>query len=327
MEPMNILVTGGAGYIGANLVFELLNNDIGHKITILDNLQNCKHNDVYLTDKFPKYLRVIRGEIEDIDNLLFDEYFDVVVHLGANAYVNESVEYPDKYLGKNLISTYAVADYCKRTRVKQVLFSSTCAVYGSCKLKINENSPTIPESPYGFSKLFSETILQKKLCGVSTLTIFRFFNVAGANTIFRGGEYHSNETHLIPVLFERVLSDSIVSIFGNDYNTHDGTCLREYVHVLDIVDAHKKAIEICAPGIFNLGTSNPISNLEVLHEIEKVVKKTPNLQFSNRRPGDAESLYSDYSKAKLILNWVPLNSELHNIVLDYYNWLKLDKHR
>lgn len=316
----NILITGGAGYIGSILIYKLKINNAKIKITILDNLQNCD-NTKHITSKFPD-ICVKKGEIEDINIIFPDVAFDIIIHLGANAYVGESINKPDKYFGKNVNATYEVAKYAQKTKPKHLLFSSTCAVYGSQNVELTETSRIIPDSPYGYSKIFSENILTDAISQDTCLTIFRFFNIAGAIPEFSGGEHHTVETHLIPILVNKVINNEPISIFGSDYNTKDGTCVREYVHVVDIAEAHILAINNEVSGTFNLGTSNPISNLQVLQEVQKYLQKPAKFQFMDRRVGDAENLYSSYAQARLMLGWEPVNSNMQNIIKTYVSWFK-----
>jgi UDP-glucose 4-epimerase len=319
------LVTGGLGYIGSNFVFRMLSDYPDSHVTVLDNQVNCKGNDKYLKKAFGPNVSILIGEIENITTILKNKKFDVVVHLGANAYVGESVKNPNKYFGKNVNSTYALAQYCKKAGVKHIIFSSTCAVYGSYQDKIEESAALLPASPYGYSKLFSELVLKNEVNDDCSLTVFRFFNVAGANIKFKGGEFHVEETHLIPVLVNRALAEKEVFLFGGDYDTPDGTCLREYVHVADIVEAHMLSIKNRANGVFNLGCSKPISNFEVLRVVEKQLDKKINYSIRDRRHGDAISLFSCNQKAERELGWSPVNSNIEKIIRDYINWVELER--
>ena len=316
----NVLITGGAGYIGSILIFKLKKYYPKIKITVLDNLKNCD-NSLVLRNIFSDIEFKI-GEISDIEEIIVDNSYETIVHLGANAYVGESIDLPEKYFGQNVSSTYAVANFAKRTKPKHLLFSSTCAVYGSQHGELSEQSSIMPDSPYGYSKVFSENILKDLLTDETKLTIFRFFNVAGAIPAFEGGENHFLETHLIPVVVRKILKNEEISIFGKDYDTQDGTCEREYVHVEDIANAHLLALSKEIGGTYNLGTSKPISNLKVLKTVEKILKKPAKFKFSDRRPGDAEKLYSNYNQAKAMLGWSPINSNIENIIKTYVAWLE-----
>jgi len=321
MKYSEYLVTGGLGYIGSNFVYKLLTKCSDARVTILDNQINCKNNDIFLLEEFGERITIKIGEIDDIFNILTDQKFDVVVHLGANAYVGESMKTPHNYFGGNVTSTYQLARYCKSSGVKHVLFSSTCAVYGNFNDEINELTATSPESPYGYSKLFSENVLINELRNSCKLTIFRFFNVAGAEINFKGGEYHVDETHLVPILINKAIMNEEVVIYGDDYPTMDGSCLREYVHVSDIVHAHLLAISKSKEGVFNLGSSKPISNFEVLKKVETVLNTKIKFYVTDKRVGDAVSLRSSYSKAFAELGWYPKNSEIKNIIQSYVDWL------
>lgn len=314
---MRVLVTGGCGFIGANLIFEL-RQSFECEITIIDNLINCD-NSIHLHEVDPN-ISILYGEISHILPDLEDQDFDIVVHLGAYAYVGESIINSDKYFGDNVRSTYELAKFAKQKNVKQFIFSSTCAIYGSQEHLITEASNICPESPYGYSKYFCEQIIQNELQATCSVCIFRFFNVAGANPDFTGGEYHDPETHLIPIVISKALRREKIKIFGGDYETYDGTCIREYVHVKDIAKAHILAIQQANSGVFNLGSGQPVSNLTVLAKIEEHLGIDVEYEISDRRVGDAVSLVSSYKRANDQLGWVPDNSDIDQIIADYHQW-------
>ena len=325
MRYNKLLITGGLGYIGSNIVYQLHRSHPTADVVILDNQENCQFNDIYLNRLSSNKIKIIRGNIENINDLLPNEEFDAVIHLGANAYVGESVTNPNKYFGLNLTSTYELARFCRNTKVEQLIFSSTCAVYGTQSAILTERSELSPQSPYAYSKLFSEQILERELRGTTKLTVFRYFNVAGANPEFEGGEFHTTETHLIPVIFRKLENGEPITIFGGDYDTPDGTCVREYVHVSDIAEAHLKALKSGREGTFNLGSSQPNSNLQVLKHIERICNRSIQYSISERRTGDATCLHSSNKKAQRELGWLPKKSSLDKIINDYWEWLQIKR--
>lgn len=320
---MKLLITGGAGYIGSNIVETLATNFTSFDITVLDDGLRGGNLNALKNLKFP--VKIWQKKLEELSaNELVKFGFDIVIHSAANAYVGESYQKPHLYLGRNVLATSKLLAALDLSKTKKIIFSSTCAVYGTQSSKISEEANIAPESPYGWSKYICENLLESyaQRYGFS-LIIFRYFNVAGASVDFKSGEKHNPETHLIPLLYEAAIKSEIVDIFGSDYITKDGTCEREYVHIKDIVVAHLNALEVKFNkkiNHINLCTGNPFSVLEVVKTAEKVWNKTIHHRFNERRLGDAETLRGDFSNAKRLLDWEPTHSNLTEILNDYKGW-------
>lgn len=318
---MTVLVVGGAGYIGSHVNKYFSNS--GSQTVILDNLSRGFEYSV-------KWGTFVKGDIGDRDTLcdIFKRYkIDTVIHLSAFAYVGESVENPLVYYNNNVINTLILLDEMMRNNVKNIVFSSTCATFGEARyLPIDELHEQKPINPYGKTKLIIEYALEDyaKAYGLN-VCVLRYFNVAGCDPEGEIGENHDPETHLIPILF-RVASgiQDQLMIFGNDYITKDGTCVRDYIHVWDLADAHYKAAEYLKrnPGYhhFNLGNGEGFSVLEMIKEVEKIAGSTVNFSFVARRPGDPPILIGGSRKARESLGWEPRHSSLHEIILTAWNW-------
>lgn len=320
---MKILITGGTGYIGSNIIETIYEKYPDREVVIIDdNLRG--HNTHLLLSLNPKPKLIIKRLEELKKDELADYGFDIVIHCGANAYVGESVEKPELYLKRNVLGTIKLLESLNLFETKKIIFSSTCAVYGSSENEITENTIVSPESPYGWSKYICENILiNYALRHDLDLYVFRYFNVAGANPNFKSGERHSPETHLIPLLFNAATYNQQFNVFGNDYQTADGTCEREYVHVSDIVDAHIKAVDLqLSPSVkcINLCTGQPYSILNVISTAETVWNMPIKFTFQKRRKGDAEKLFGNYELANDLLGWKPSNSKLEQILKDYALW-------
>lgn len=319
---MNILVVGGAGYIGSHCVKKLL--EAGHKPFVVDNL-SYGHR-VASPEDIPFYNRDL-GDKESIKKILEDESIDAVMHFAAYAYVGESVEKPLKYYLNNVAATLHLLEAMLEAGVKKFVFSSSCATYGEPKeLPIKEDCPQAPINPYGQTKLDVENIL-KALAHADGLSFaaLRYFNAAGAALDGSIGEDHTPETHLIPIILETLLGQrDSVCIFGTDYPTPDGTCLRDYVHVEDLANAHVLALEkLDTTGtqlFLNLGTGKPHSVKEIISTVEKVTRRTVPVEEAPRRPGDPPALYADPTLAKETLNWTPLSSDIETIVSTAWAW-------
>lgn len=315
-----ILLTGGAGYIGSHCVKRLM--DKGFEVIVLDNLSRG-FRDAVLTPYF------VEGDIGDravLDNLFSEYDIDAAMHFSAFAYVGESVEQPAEYYYNNVSQTLKLLTACRDHGVKHFIFSSTCATYGDVKkIPIDETTPIAPLNPYGHSKRMVELILRDfdtaygmKHC------IFRYFNAAGADPSGKLSERHDPETHLIPLVLQvaRGTRENI-KIFGTDYDTPDGTCIRDYIHVNDLSDAHILGIDYLraenTSNIFNLGSENGFSVREVIDVCRDVTgHKIPEVEVG-RRPGDAPRLVADSTKAKSILKWDPSASNLKYIVETAWN--------
>lgn len=317
---MNILVTGGAGYIGSTTVKRL--QEKGHTVTVLDNL-------VY-GHKESVSGELIVGDLVDLDFLLRElgnRTFDAVIHFAAYALAGESMQDPYKYFYNNIIGGLNLLELMRKQGTKYIVFSSTCAIFGTPeKLPVSENESKKPESTYGESKLMFEKVLSwyDQIYGIKHVNL-RHFNAAGASLEFDLGERHNPETHIIPIAIETALGKrEKFSLFGTDYPTPDGTCIRDYIHIEDLATAHMQALDFVMKeqrsDSFNLGTGQGHSNLEVLDMVKKVsgidfpVEKLP------RRSGDPAMIYADNKKAKEILGFNPQHSDLQTIVESAWKW-------
>lgn len=320
---MKFLISGGTGYIGSNIIASIYEKYHVDELVIIDD-DSRGNNTKILLGMSPRPKLIIK-KLEELKKDELASYdFDVIIHCGANAYVGESVELPHLYLERNVLGTIKLLEALNLEKIKKFIFSSTCAVYGSPRNEISENTMISPESPYGWSKFICENILEGYAQRFKfNLFIFRFFNVAGANPNFECGERHNPETHLIPSLFNAAMGNNEFIIFGNDYATKDGTCEREYVHVSDIVEAHMKAIDLQSSPTakrINLCTGRPYSILQVIKAAEYIWKLPIKFKFCERRRGDAEKLLGNYHLANELLGWAPVNSQLEQILEDYAAW-------
>ncbi len=321
MRTKNILVTGGAGYIGSHTVKELKAND--YSVTVLDNLSNGRITSV-------DGVRYVTGDIGDYDkvvNILKSDRIDAVIHFAALAYVGESVSDPRKYYDNNVVRGKLLLDAVVDSGVKKIVFSSTCATYGIPEeIPIKETEKQYPINPYGRTKLIFEQMMgdYEKAYGLKYVSL-RYFNAAGADAGGRMGENHNPETHVIPILLENALGiRNGFSVFGTDYNTRDGSCVRDYIHVTDLADAHVRAVEYLFKNgksdSFNLGTGNGVTVLELVKAVERITGKKLNVSLEGRRPGDPDELIADNTKAESVLGWVPSHSSIDNIIRTAWNW-------
>ena len=320
---MSVLVCGGAGYIGSHTVSELL--DRGEDVVVADNLQKG-HKKAVLGGK------LMIGDLRDsdfLDKVFSENTIDSVIQFAADSLVGESVEDPLKYYNNNVVSTLSLLSKMKQYGVDKIVFSSTAATYGEPQnIPIMETDPTIPTNPYGQTKLAVEKAL--KWCYEAydiKYTALRYFNAAGAHISGKIGEDHNPETHLIPIILQAALGqrDSI-TIFGDDYNTEDGTCVRDYIHVTDLADAHILALDkMRADGksnIYNLGNGNGFSVKEVVDITRKVTGVDIKAELGERRPGDPAILVASSEKAKKELNWKPKYNDLGTIIETALKWHK-----
>ncbi|MEY4683138.1 MAG: UDP-glucose 4-epimerase GalE [Candidatus Nanopelagicaceae bacterium] len=313
---MRILVTGGAGYIGATAVAMLL--EAGYEVTVLDDL-STGHSDV-----IPTEAKFVKGSLlsnQDLDEALTG--CDAVMHFAAKSLVGESVEKPDLYAEVNVGGSKALFSKMKAHGIKKIVLSSTAATYGEPKrVPISENDEPAPKNPYGATKLEIDRMVATS--GFSAISL-RYFNVAGALQSANGwlAERHNPETHLIPNIL-KATNDAPVKIFGTDWPTEDGTCIRDYIHVVDLIEAHIKALETLPEAkheIINLGSGDGYSVRQVIAAAEKAVgHKIPAIE-SERRAGDPAILIADITKAKSYLNWQP-NRGIDQMVLDTWNSIK-----
>ena len=322
-----ILVTGGAGYIGSHVNKEL--NRQGYVTLVLDNLYTG-HKELVKKGIF------IEGDFGDnkLLRMIFKEYpIEAVCHLAAFTEVDESVEQPLKYYENNVKNTITLLDVMLENKVKKFVFSSTSAVYSEVSdVLITEDFTLAPLSPYGRSKLMIDEILNdyNKAYGFNYVA-FRYFNAAGCDVEGDVGEWHEPEAHLIPVVLDVAIGKrDHIKIFGNDYETPDGTCVRDYIHVLDIANAHVAALQNFnkknVSGVFNLGYGKGFSVLEIVELVRKVTgKKIESINWQ-RRAGDAPSSIASSEKAKNILGWTPKYNDLNLIIESAWDWhLKLQK--
>lgn len=319
-----ILVTGGAGYIGSHAVLALMK--AGYEVIILDNLV-YGHRD--LVENVLK-AELIVGDISDrslLDNLFASRNITAVMHFSAYAYVGESVTDPAKYYRNNVIGTITLLEAMIAASIKQFVFSSTCATYGvPHDVPIAEDHPQNPINPYGATKLMVERILQDFDVAYGLKSVcFRYFNAAGADPTGILGEDHQPETHLLPLVLMAALGkrDS-VSIFGTDYPTPDGTCIRDYIHVTDLADAHILGLEYLLKGgnttVFNLGNGQGFSVKEAIDTAREVTGREIKVVMSDRRPGDPPSLVGSSDKARNILGWEPKYPALKEILTHAWKW-------
>lgn len=317
---MRIVVVGGAGYIGSHTVRELYRR--GHEIIIYDNLSTGHAS---LVNGFD----LITGEICDTERLLPVLYgADAVMHFAACASVAESMKEPGKYFKNNISDGLSLLEAVRQACVPYFIFSSSCTVYGLPQVTpINEDAPCDPVNPYGVSKLFFERALASyERAHNLRYVALRYFNAAGADESGEIGEIHEPETHLIPLAL-RVASGlrSNLAIYGNDYSTRDGTCVRDYVHVSDIAEAHFRALDYLVAGersaILNLGTGQGYTVNEIVAEIESVTSRVCQPIYYPRRPGDVAELVADPARARRFLNWEPTRS-LQQIVSSAWTWFQ-----
>ena len=315
-----ILIVGGAGYIGSHM--NKILNQRGAETLVLDNL-------VYGHREAVKWGKFIEGDLADVSLLdrIFTEYpIEAVMHFSAYAYVGESVEKPEKYYNNNVVNTLHLLDAMRRHDVKYFIFSSTCATYGEPeKMPIVEDMPQNPINPYGRTKLMVEKILEDyhRAYGLNYCAL-RYFNAAGADPACEIGALHAPETHLIPLVLDAAIGKrKSISVFGTDYPTLDGTCVRDYIHINDLADAHIRALEYirkndCSEK-FNLGNGCGYSVKELIEMARKVTGKKIPVVYAERRPGDPPELIGSAEKAKRILGWEP-KFDLESIMQTAWAW-------
>jgi UDP-glucose 4-epimerase len=322
----NILVVGGAGYIGSHIVREL--NENNYHVVVYDNLSEGHREAVTGYD-------FVQGDINDSNALLklfTENKIDAVMHFSAFAYVGESVENPEKYYKNNVAATINLLSSMLKYNVKKIIFSSTCATYGNpIYIPIDEKHPQNPINPYGASKLMIERILSdyNKAYGLEYIAL-RYFNAAGAHPDTSIGESHKNETHLIPLILKTLTKEKdSLCVFGTDYETPDGTCIRDYIHVCDLAIAHRKALEFLFSGneskCINLGTGIGISVKEIISVCEKITGIKVPVKISDRRQGDPPSLVASNNYAKNILDF-NTQYDIESIIKTAWEWEKNKKY-
>jgi UDP-glucose 4-epimerase len=315
-----ILVTGGAGYIGSNTTLQLL--DAGYDVVVIDNLSRGHREAVD-----PARLRV--ADLLDTDaivKVMEERPCAAVIHFAAYIAVGESMKIPEVYFRNNVSGSLSLLTAMVKTGIRSMVFSSTAAVYGmAAKVPIPESEPYAPINAYGETKVMVEKMLHwfDQIHGLRSVCL-RYFNASGADPQGRAGEDHEPETHLIPLLFNAVKTGVPVTVFGNDYATPDGTCIRDYVHVTDLASAHIAAVESLTLGgssaKYNVGTGHGYSVNEVVRAVEDVTGKKVPFRFGPRRDGDPPSLVADSSCLQRELRWSPKYSDLHRIVQTAWAW-------
>jgi UDP-glucose 4-epimerase len=318
---MNLFVTGGAGYIGSHMVKYL--GDAGHQVVVLDNLSNGFADSVIRGE-------LIRGDLADQDlirRVLRDHAIEAVFHFASFIQVGESNTDPASYYRNNVVNTIHLLDAMRSAQISRLVFSSTAAVYGEpLSAAIPEAHPIAPINPYGRTKAMVESLLQDYhyAYGLQSVAL-RYFNAAGADPGGELGERHNPETHLIPLVLQVASGRrEAVAIFGRDYETLDGTCIRDYVHVMDLASAHEQALHfLMAQGgyhVFNLGTGLGYSVQQVIAAAERVTGRFIRIDEKPRRPGDPACLVADATKAQTLLDWSPRLSDLDTLIAHAWAW-------
>lgn len=329
---MNILVTGGAGYIGSHVVKQLLENT-EHHVTIIDNLSTGPMETVdtlkgISIDRL-KFLHTDLKNFSEVEGIIKSNNFDAIIHFAASIVVPESVENPLKYYLNNTVNTTNLINLAVKYGINRFIFSSTAAVYGEPEeIPVKESSELKPINPYGMSKLMSENVLRDSAIAYKDFryVILRYFNVAGADIKNRIGQSFPNATHLIKVAAETAIGKrDKLFIFGEDYDTKDGTCIRDYIHVDDLADAHLKALEYLQHNnsdIFNCGYGYGYTVKEVIDTMKKVSGVDFRVETSGRRPGDPAALVADNTRIKEIMKWKPNFNDLELICKTALEWEK-----
>jgi UDP-glucose 4-epimerase len=319
---MNILVTGGAGFVGSACLRWLVKH--GHNPIAYDNMKEghrCAVPDG----------RLVVGDIQSTDalaNLMVKLKTQAVMHFAAATYVGESVTNPDYHYGNNIAGTHSLLRAMQKAGVKRMLFSSTCATYGmNPKVPMNEESLQDPFSPYARTKLAVEWMIRDFAHAYGLgFTLLRYFNAAGADEDARHGEDHRPETHIIPIVLEVPMGRrKEFTLFGTDYPTPDGTCIRDYIHTADLAQAHQLAIEAThdtTAEVYNIGTGNGQSNLQIIKACEEVTGVKVPIKNAERRPGDPPALVADSTKLKTRLGWKPKYTNIVDTVRTAWNWHK-----
>lgn len=318
---MAVLLCGGAGYIGSH-VNKLLNQE-GYETVVFDNLV-CGHRGAV------KWGHFVEGDLKNMEEIeaLFRQYeIEAVIHLAAFAYVGVSVRKPEDYYYNNVVNTLNLLKAMKKYGCNKIIFSSTCATYGEPeRMPITEDMPQRPINPYGATKLMVERIFKdyQQAYGLQFI-VLRYFNAAGADPAGEIGESHDPETHLIPLVLDAAFGKRPeIKVFGTDYDTPDGSCVRDYIHVCDLAAAHLQGLRYLEAGgesgFFNLGNERGTSVLEVVEAVKKVTGKTFPVTLSKRRPGDPAKLIGSSEKARRILGWRPLYRDIDTIVEHAFRW-------
>ena len=321
---MNVLVTGGAGYIGSHAVKQL--SAAGHHVVVLDNLGRGHRQAV------PPEVALIEADVrqtQTVTKALREHQIECVMHFAALAYVGESVQQPLRYYDNNTAGSLSLLQAMDQAGVTRIVFSSTCATYGQPQqVPITEQTPQAPINPYGWSKLFVEGMLRDHAAthGQFAFATLRYFNVAGCAADGSLGEDHDPETHLIPVLLLSALGKKMgATIFGNDYDTPDGTCIRDYIHVDDLIDAHITVMNTLTDGdkrFYNLGIGKGYSVKQVVESAQRVTGSDFSVEIGPRRQGDSPMLYANTDKIQSQLDWRAKSMDIDDIVDSAWRWFK-----
>ncbi|UPM55062.1 UDP-glucose 4-epimerase GalE [Gottfriedia acidiceleris] len=319
---MSILVLGGAGYIGSHAVYQLI--DQKYDVVVVDNLQTGHRKAIHPNAKF------YYGDIRDksfLQKVFENEKIEGVLHFAASSLVGESMIQPIKYFDNNVYGTQVLLDVMVEFGVKNIVFSSTAATYGEQEIMpITEEMNTVPTNAYGETKLMMEKLM--KWCDIAhdiKFVSLRYFNVAGARLTGEIGEDHNPETHLIPLVLQVALNQrEFISIFGDDYDTNDGTCIRDYIHVEDLINAHILSLQYLQNGgasnIFNLGSSQGYSVIDIIESAREVTGHEIPTKIVERRAGDPSKLIASSTKAIEVLGWQPKHASIKQIIQDAWNW-------
>jgi UDP-glucose 4-epimerase len=318
----NILVTGGAGYIGSHVVRKLINE--GYKVSILDNLINGHSRSI---PKDASFYKADLGDLASLKNIFDENNYDAVMHFAAFIEAGVSMKKPAEFFANNCVNGFNLLNEMLRHGVKRFIFSSTAAVYGDpVQDLIKENHPLKPVNNYGTTKLMFENILEmyKKSYNLQYIAL-RYFNASGADESGEIGEDHSPETHLIPLVLKAAMGKiDEIKVFGTDYDTPDGTCVRDYIHVNDLADAHvlalNKLFESEKSDVFNLGNGKGFSVKQVIDSAKKITGKNIHVVETGRREGDPAVLVADSTKAKDVFGWTPKYTSIDDIIKTAWNW-------
>lgn len=320
---MSVLVCGGAGYIGSHMVLELVKKN--YNVVVIDNLSNGHKQSV------SKHAKFYEGDIRDnllLDKIIRTEKIESVIHFAAFSLVGESMIDPAKYYDNNVLATFSLLNSMCRNGINKIIFSSTAAVYGEPdSIPITEQNSVCPINPYGETKIAIEKMLHwfDNAYGIKSVAL-RYFNVAGADESGLIGEMHNPETHLIPIILKSIHDSKKIKVFGNDYPTKDGTCIRDYIHVTDLAIAHILALETLSKTmeskIYNLGNNKGFSIMEIIKTVELVTGKKINYEIAPRRIGDPAVLISSSEKIKNELHWQPEFFTPEKIIATAWNWHK-----
>ncbi|HBJ96163.1 MAG TPA: UDP-glucose 4-epimerase GalE [Lentisphaeria bacterium] len=315
---MRVFVAGGAGYIGSACTEYLL--DRGYEVTVFDDLIT---GHIEAVDPRAKFIKANLADRENLKKVVKEGNYDAIMHFAAFSLVGESMKNPSKYFNKNLANAINLADAAVEGGVKTFVFSSTAATFGEPKeIPIKEDAPQLPINPYGESKLCFEKVLNwySKIYGLKYAAL-RYFNAAGATEKY--GEDHNPETHLIPILLQVAQGKrEKAMLFGDDYDTPDGTCIRDYIHILDLAQAHEKALYAPKSGHYNLGTGSGLSVMQILEAARKVTGHPIPAEVVPRRPGDPPRLIADSTRARQELGWKPQFENAEAIIASVWKWLQ-----